>query len=417
MPVALRALLFLIAASGPASAHPRTAPQPPPSELCGVCKTTRRVANPWYDARAVAESDCRSCSVFFEGDKAARGAPFLPCPRCKRPDLRQHAEAELAKIKQEREAWLAERRGVDAQIGTKLVWVESAHFVVGFELPRWRTREKRDLDGHEAAHLFARRLEGMYADFQGLFGFDDARMRNKRHQVLVFERLRNLAKASEVLLSMTTDIAAKLAGDPSILVTWNDRSSFPGGDVDMDRHVVHHVTHLLVSVFHLKEWLYSFGFLDEGLAHCFEVRYFLVSDNSCNQEEREEDFGDSNWPREVLTAVQAGRNPSLAEICGKRTDQLQGSDHFFAWSISDFLLSLGPSRVAELMVKLKEKTELRDAVRAVYGKSFFELESDWKAYVLETYPARARPLAAGAAVTLPADELRGQPDRGPTSSR
>src|SRR5262245_30685196 len=156
----------------------------------------------------------------------------------------------------------------------------------------------------------------MYADVQKLFGIDDARMRNKRHQVLIFERQRNLSRASEALLAMSTDTAAKLAGDPSILVTWLDRKSLPD-DVAVDRHVTHHVVHLVVSVFHLKEWLYSQGFLDEGIAHCFEMRYFLAADNSCNQEEREEDFGGVNWPREVLEAVQAGKSPSLADLCAK----------------------------------------------------------------------------------------------------
>jgi hypothetical protein len=117
----------------------------------------------------------------------------------------------------------------------------------------------------------------------------------------------------------------------------------------------------------------------------------------------------------VLLAVQAGKNPSLAELCAKRTDQLQGSDHSFAWSIADFLLASGPPKVTDLMVRLKEKTELREALRAVYGKSVFELERDWKAYVLANYPARARPLPAGAQVKLPASELRGEPESPPTS--
>jgi hypothetical protein len=409
---ALRSTLLAPLILLPSLAEPR---QAAPSDLCGACKTTGRLPNPWFESRNGAEAGSRCCSQFFEGDKAARGAAFLPCPRCKRPDLKAAAEKELAAIRAERDAWLAERDAVAESIDTKLLWVESDHFVVGFEPARYRTRDKRELDGHAAAHLFARRLEGLYADFQKLFGIDDARMRNKRHHVLIFERLRNLSKASEVLLSMSTDTAAKLAGDPSILVTWLDRASLPD-DVAFDRHVTHHVTHLLVSVFHLKEWLYSQGFLDEGIAHFFEMRHFLAVDNSCNQEEREEDFGGVKWPREVLEAVQAGRTPSLAELCAKRTDELRGSDHFFAWSVADWLIASGTPKLVDLIVKLKEKVELREALRTVYGKSFFELENDWKEHVRQTYPARAKPTPAGASVVLPADELRGFPDRPPTSS-
>lgn len=405
-PLARGGLLLLLTASlAPAPASPAQ-----DGALCGVCKTTGRVENPWLAAHAAAERGSRYCSVALEGDKAGRGAAFLPCPRCKRPDLARAAEAELATWKAERERWLAGCAALEQQVGTRLHWVESDHFLLGFEPDHWKTRDKRELDGHRAAHLFSRRLEGMYADFEKLFGIPEERMRNKRHQVLVFERQKSLAKAAQELLQMTSGTAAKRAGDPSILVTWVDRKSLPG-DVDMDRHLAHHVAHLLVSVFHLKEWLYAQGFLDEGLAHLFEMRYFASAGNSCNQEAEEEHFGDENWPRDVLAAVQSGKTPSFAQLSAKRTDQLEGTDHSFAWSFADFLVAKDPARVADLMVRLKERTELREAVRAAFGKTFFELESDWKAYVLATYPARARPPPPGVERKIAADELRGFPDR------
>lgn len=379
-------------------------------ELCGECKTTGRIANPWFAAHEAAERGALHCSSCLLGDKAGRDSNFLPCPRCKRPDLRAKAERELNEWKRVQEEWLAQRAALEKQLGVTLQWVESDHFLIGFEPSHWRTREKRELDGHGAAHLFARRLEGMYADFEKLFAIDDGRMRNKLHQVLVFDRQKNLTRAAELLLQMTTGFAAKRAGDPSILVTWNNRKDLPG-DLDFDRHVTHHVTHLLASVFHLKEWLYAQGFLDEGLAHFFEMRYFAAADNSCNQEEEEEDFGNQNWPKEVLAAVSAGKNPPLAELCLKRTDELHGLEHAFAWSFTDHLVAADPLKVAALMVALKEKCELREALRRSFGKSIFELENEWKASVLATYPARARPPPPGVERRIAADELRGFPDR------
>lgn len=399
-------LAIVVARAAPAGGAPLARSR---DDLCGACATSGRIANPWVEAHGGEEPGALACSAFFEGDRVARGAAFLPCARCRRPDLKEAAERELAAIVAERDAWLAERRAVDESIGVTLRWVRTEHFLVGFEPERYRTRDKRSLDAHGAAHLYARRLEGMYADLQRLLGYDDSRVRNKLHQVLVFERLKTMIKASELLLKMWSDTSAKLVGDPSILVTWLDRGTLPG-DLEMDRHVTHHAAHMLYSVFHLKEWLYSQGFLDEGLAHFFEMRYFGAADNSCNQEEREEDFGAEEWPRDVLTAVRAGRNPSLAELCSKRTDQLQGSDHAFAWSLADYLVSVEPAKLADLMVRLKEKTELREALRSAYGKTFFELENDWKAHVLATYPERLKP-ARGPAQPLPADELRGHPER------
>ncbi len=386
-----------------------------PADLCGACKTTGKIENPWFVEHGNEEVGCKGCSTFFEGDPAGCGAPFLPCARCRRADLKAAAERELATLKKEREAWLAGQRAVDARLGTKLTWVESDHFVIGFEPAHYKTRDKRDLDAHAAAHRFARRLEGMYADFERLFGIDDVRMRNRRHQVLIFERLKTMSKASEVLLSMTSGTAAKLAGDPSILVTWVDKSSLPG-DLAMDRHVTHHVTHLLCSVFHLKEWLYSQGFLDEGIAHYFEMRYFGAADNSCNQEEEEEDFGNEDWTKAVLLAVQQGKHPSLAELCAKRTDQLRGSDHSFAWSLADFLIAESPAKTAELMVKLKEKVELREALRIAFGQNFFGLEKAWRSFVLAEYPGRIKARPPVASVRVPGDALRGEPEKPPATS-
>jgi hypothetical protein len=379
-------------------------------ELCGECKTTGRIANPWHAAHAAAERGSLRCSSCLLGDKAGRNSAFLPCPRCKRPDLKAKAEKELAGWKAVQEEWLARRAALEQQLGTTLEWVESDHFLIGFEPSHWRTRDKRELDGHAAAHLFARRLEGMYADFLKLFAIDDGRMRNKLHQVLVFERQKTLTKAAEQLLQMSTGFAAKRAGDPSILVTWNNKKDLPG-DLEFDRHVTHHVTHLLASVFHLKEWLYAQGFLDEGLAHYFEMRYFASANNSCNQEEEEEDLASQNWAKEVLAAVSAGKNPPLAELCAKRTDELHGREHAFAWSLADYLVTSDPGKVTALMIALKENTELREALRKTLGKSFFELENDWKASVLATYPARARPPPPGVERKIAADELRGFPDR------
>jgi hypothetical protein len=139
------------------------------------------------------------------------------------------------------------------------------------------------------------------------------------------------------------------------------------------------------------------------------MRYFGTADNSCNQEAEEEHFGAENWPRDVLAAVQSGKTPSFALLSAKRTDQLEGTDHSFAvvrrfWSRATGHAS--PTRWCA-----PEKTELREAVRAAFGKTFFELEVDWKAYVLANYPARARPPPPGVERKISADELRGFPDR------
>src|SRR5690349_11360898 len=92
-------------------------------ELCGECKTSGRIANPWYSAHAAAERGSLHCSSCLLGDKVGRNSNFLPCPRCKRPDLKAKAEKELAEWKRVQEEWLAQRAALEQQLGTTLQWV------------------------------------------------------------------------------------------------------------------------------------------------------------------------------------------------------------------------------------------------------------------------------------------------------
>ena len=64
--------------------------------------------------------------------------------------------------------------------------------------------------------------------------------------------------------ALATDRAARVVGDPSILVTWRDKSIFKS-DSSFHQHVVHHVIHNLCGVFHLKFWLADdAGWLEPG---------------------------------------------------------------------------------------------------------------------------------------------------------
>jgi hypothetical protein len=46
------------------------------------------------------------------------------------------------------------------------------------------------------------------------------------------------------------------------------------------------------------------------------------------------------------------------------------------------------AKFKELVKKLKVKVSSRDALQQVYGMSPLDLETQWKAWVLDTYPTR-----------------------------
>jgi hypothetical protein len=59
-----------------------------------------------------------------------------------------------------------------------------------------------------------------------------------------------------------------------------------------------------------------------------------------------------------------------------------------SYSYVDYLSTLGGKKLDALMQKLKNRVPVRDVVQELYGTSLLELETKWKAWVLETYPVK-----------------------------
>jgi len=372
--------------------HDTTRAQDADGPRCSKCKTTGKVENKYLTpALAALEAKVVHCSYIFEQDKKGHGNAWYPCERCRNPALAEAARRQFDAIVAKKTKWLERRRQKDSFLNTKLLYVETDHFVIAWDIPKIVTKEKKTYRMHEAMHLYAERLETFYNDFMNFFGIDEREIRNKTHYVYLFERQKHSFKAAKELTGLNCWNAAKMPGNPSILVSFYDKANMHEEEL-FHQHLIHHLSHLLNVSYYRMEWMASTaGWADEGLAHFFEVHYFKRASNSCDEEGEEEEVSNTDWEYEVRRDLAAGNLPSFAELINKSVTSLHGMDHQTVWSIVDFLLKKrDPGKFKLFMKAIKDKKECRDALKEAYGLNVITFQREWEEYVLANY--REKPL-------------------------
>lgn len=364
-----------------------------PAKLCGKCKSKGKLVNPFLDEKWLAlEADCLHCSERVERDRAGVGLPEIPCRGCVSVEVAKPFLAEFEKQAAVETEWLKERRKIDAKLKPRkpFVHVETRHFQITWGIDKVVLPDKTTLDAHAAAHLYAKRMEEFYVWFQKLLNTNDQEARNTKHQLYLMGDERTLIQAALEYAAINTDRAGRAVGDPSILTTWWNRSTFKT-DASFHQHVVHHVAHLLLGVFHLKVWLAEdTGWLEEGIAHLAEMELFDRSGNSCNTEGTEEDMADDDWQPVTRKLAATGKPAPFAQWMNKKAHMLGAEEHYLAWSYTDFLYRRKPEALREMVKKLKEKVPQRDLLRDLYQLTTTGIDEEWRAYVLENY--RTKPL-------------------------
>ncbi len=364
---------------------------------CPKCKSTGKLENKFFTPRIKEmESKVLYCSWVVEKDKKGHGIPWLVCKRCRNPGLEERARAEQKDLMLKNEKWIAERRKTDKLLKEDLLHVETEHFIITWSIPKIVTSAKKTYRAHEALHLYADRLETFYADFMDLFKIDPKTIRNPKHNIFLFEKQKHNLAAAKHYTGLNSWNAAYLPGNPSILVSWQDKANLPTDD-HFHRHLIHHVSHLLNVSYYRMEWLSATaGWADEGLAHFFEFRYFGLADNTCDEEGELEELSHSDWEYQVRMGVEKGTLPSFAETCNKSTTALHGKEHQVAWSYVDFLLKKKePARFLAFMRAIKTRKPCRDAIKEAYSLNVITFQKEWEEYVLATYRDKPLPSKGG----------------------
>ncbi len=388
-----RCLLFVLGclawAFAPAAiAHDRGAVPPvlaaQDAPVCKKCQSAGRLPCPEHEKDECALEDAvLFCSVIADC-AVCSGVGYVPCPDCQNAPVR-------AKI-EEKKASIAARKVALAYIDTTMKRpirkAETQHFVLVWEMERLKV-EKKWLESHALLHLYLKRLESLYDDYCARLQITDKEFVEK-FRVFVWQLPQDHLDAGLRFCRQSVRGGVKLLGNtPSYSICGNKQ--FFQSDDDLHRDIVHCVTHLMLSAQRPVAWIGNIkaGWLDEGLAHFFEDRYWGICDTYCFQEANTNvDFKGGKFRLAVRKMIEEEKTPPIAEVFEQNTDTLTLPQHAVSFSYVECLLNKDPAKFNELVKKLKAKVPTRDALKQTFGFSVLEFESQWKSWVLQTYPTK-----------------------------
>jgi hypothetical protein len=323
------------------------------------------------------------CSVIVDCAVCA-GTGWTPCPECDQPAVRDALEKKKAALP----ALAAGLAPLDERMGRTLRKTETAHFVLVWEMDRLKV-DKKALNGHELVHLYIERLETLYADYLTRMQIGDKEFVEKFH-IFVWSFEKDQLDGSLRFCKQGMKGPVKLMGrNPSLSVLGNKQ--FYNTDEELHRSIYHMTVHLMLSAQAPVAWIgnQKAGWLDEGLAHWFEDKYWGICDNYCYQEANTVTYFKGGRYRLATRKMVVDETiPPIAEVLDQNVDTLTPPMHAAAFSYVDFLISRDGTKFNELAKKLKEKIPSRDAMKQVYGYGPMEFEAQWKAWVRATYPTR-----------------------------
>jgi hypothetical protein len=387
-----RGLLVLFVAVACAFARAGAAQQPAPGsqavQKCTKCRSIGRIPCPEHEREECdAERLVLYCSI-IDGCATCAGIGWLDCASCRD----EAVEQDLA----DRRAEVLRARGRLAHFETtmerELRMLEDENFVVVMELDDLKVGRVR-MKAHALAHLYLARMQAVRKQYLESLKALPADFTVK-NQVLFWGLLPEHHRAAAKYCEMTGDGSTKLMGSVSNFSVCAARKFFQD-DASLHRHVVHNLTHLLLSHQQPSNWIGRLGggWADEGLAHWMEDRVIGVCGTFCYEEVNTADgTAPGAWRVPWRRLVAKGEAPGLPSMLSLNTDQLSKEQHMAAFSFVDYLMFLdarseGSGKLNRLLKLLRQRSAGREALATVYGKNPLELQAAWHTWVLETYPA------------------------------
>jgi hypothetical protein len=371
--------------------HLATTQEPPKQEpkdeafvRCIPCKNVGRLPCAAHNkAEMHLEDDVLWCST-VAGCAACGGTGWLDCADCENPRWLEALEA-----KRSRQDGLKQAGSrFDTEMKRPLRKILTPHYVLVWEVEELKV-DKRAVKHHELMHLYAQRLERLFNDYTTVMQASPREFK-ERLQVFVWAKPADQSEGSTRFAGQHSPRGVKLLGGSAVYSLLVDRTTFRD-DEALHRNVVHNVAHLILSHQNPSQWLGNVkcGWVDEGLAHWFEERYWGLCDNYCYEEQNTNvDFKGGKWKPVVRRMVAENDLPSMSDVMQRNTDGLTLPMHALSFSYVDYLIAADAAKFNDLCRELRKRTEPRDALKKHLGMSALELEERWKAWVLATYPTR-----------------------------
>jgi hypothetical protein len=377
--------LALCAASvgqGFAVQSPQDPAKAPQAAACKTCKSSGTIPCPQHPKEeCVWEKTALFCS-FIADCPVCKGTGFVDCKDCDNPASDKQLAARILQVASLR----PEVEKYDTQMGRKLRKAVSQHFTLVWEIDSLKV-EKRILGAHELTHLYLDRLEQLFTLYIELLKARPGEIA-KRQKIFVWWLVNDQQEATLRFCQQGSQNGVKLMGSESAYSVCGNRQFFTT-DERLHRNLVHSVTHLLFSHETPSMWIGNLkaGWVEEGLAHVFEDKIFGICDNYCYEEQNTNvDFKSGKYRVAMRKMLVEDKAPAVADVIQRNTDQLTLPEHVVAFSLVDYLLQREPGKFDLFGKKLRNKVPVRDALLAAFGITPLELETAWKAFVLETYP-------------------------------
>ncbi len=352
---------------------------------CKRCKNTGLVACPEEARHACTGSAALRCSL------AARcmqceGTHTLPCAKCGRPPAPERAAVQAAS-----RAWLGELEPIDSVLGRHLAHAKSAHFLLTFDIEKLEVEGveggvDRTLKLHEGMHLYLERLEQLFARVAADLGAQDGDFSAPTH-VFLWQKQADQEKASLHFTRQGSSTESKLMGKAPVATIFYDKT-WLHEEFELHQAVVHQVAHCLLSNVWDGIWPGNIraGWLDEGLAHAYELALFGEVRHYCYVEaDTILDIQRGSWEPPVRMAVERGEAPGFLGVAGKNTTELSRDEQPFAWSYVDFVLRTRRAQFGPLARALKARKPLASALTETLQLSPFQFEEAWRVFVRENY--------------------------------
>jgi hypothetical protein len=358
--------------------------------LCGGCETSGRVPNKLALSSVDAEKDVIYCSEAMKKDKVAFGADEVSCLKCRGTSYHNSAKTEIDAEIESRKTWLADRKKqVDDLVRRECVHIQTRHFHLAFDLPSVKVGQVT-YSKHAAAHLYAERLEALYAEIRDLLQLMEGEISGTRRYVYLVEGDRAGAELATQHTNQTGSRSARygIGSIPHQIVTAYTKASFLN-DEDYHQHVCHVVSHhIFHDVDQTQHWLVErYGWVQEGLAHLMEIRLFGPPNTWCHREASGfVHWKGKNWEANVKKAVLAGTQPRFEELQQRPADALTAEEHQFSWSYVDYLMWLDPTAMPKLLGLMKgPQLPVRDCLQQAYGLSVPAFVAGWEEFVKTEY--------------------------------
>lgn len=340
------------------------------------CDGLGRVACPEHPAALCAEeAQFVWCSALASCAQCA-GTAFVDCTRCASPE----SDAELARLREQKRAAGARLAQYERELGRPLPLIESANFVLVFELDALKV-ERKLRTNHELLHLYAQRLEAARETWLAALKADAGDFRAKT-RVFLWRLPADHEQAALRYCGHSERGGVKLMGVDPVYSNCIGTPTRP--DEEIHRDLLHNLAHLLLSHQVPTAWIGNTGggWADEGLAHWLELRMTGRAASGCNEEQAvQPDLPRGAWAPVVRKLVASGKAPPFAELMRRNSETLSVDEHLVAYSAIEYLIERDGAALNQLLKRLRARVPLRDALRETCALDPLEFEAQWKAWV------------------------------------